>query len=72
MLGSSISGAGSGAGGWKGWDGSIGSIIPGPVQPLSEKSLCSNIRVTPPRVLSVGVAYSLPALVHDASDDKLA
>jgi len=43
MLGSPIFGAGVDAGGWEGIEGIIGSIMPGPVQPLSEKSVCSSI-----------------------------
>jgi hypothetical protein len=43
IFGSPIMGAGAGAGGCMGVDGIIGSIIPGPVQPLSEKSVCWSI-----------------------------
>jgi hypothetical protein len=45
-------GEGEGADGMTGIDdGIIGSIIPGPVQPLSEKSVCWRIRVSPPLVV---------------------
>jgi len=68
LLGSPIIGAGVGAEGWDGIDGIIGSIMPGPVQPLSEKSVSSSIGSLL-RWLSVGVAYSLPCEGLNASDE---
>jgi len=63
--GSSIIGAGCGEGAEGG--GYSGSIMPGPVQLLSEKSLGSSIRSLL-RWLSVGVAYSLSGEPVPASD----
>jgi hypothetical protein len=57
-IGSSIIGAGVGGVGAAG--GYSGSIIPGPVQLLSEKSVGSSIGRSLLCWLSVGVAYSLP------------
>jgi len=67
LRGSPIGDAGVGAGGWEGIDGISGSIMPGPVQPLSEKSVSSSIGSLL-RWLSVGVAYSLPRELINASD----
>ncbi|PYP30158.1 MAG: hypothetical protein DMD47_10350, partial [Gemmatimonadetes bacterium] len=63
--GSSIIGAGCGEGAEGG--GYIGSIMPGPVQLLSEKSFGSSIRSLL-RWLCVGVAYSLSGEPVPASD----
>jgi hypothetical protein len=67
MLDSPSIGEGDGAGGRLGTDGMIGSIMPGPVQPLSEKSVCWRIG-TFLRWWSVGVAYSLRRQSGDASE----
>ena len=56
MVDSPVIGEGEGADGGTLVYGIIGSIMPGPVQPLSEKSVCIESLLSG---LSVGVAYSL-------------
>jgi hypothetical protein len=60
---------GAGAGGIGGAGGYVGSIMPGPVQLLSEKSVGSSIgSFSSACWLSVGVAYSLPRECAHASE----